>query len=87
MNGKDREYSQMYTDMAATAGKTISVQWERTAEAQARDGLDTTISEQAMRDLNQQMLTWVGTRMIRYQEQTGLAVQNVKVTLTVEVSA
>ena len=87
MNGKDREYAQMYTDMAATAGKTIRVKLERTPEAQARDGLDATFSEQMMRDLNQQMLTWVGTRMIRYHEHTGLAVQNVKVTLTVEVSA
>lgn len=87
MNGKDREYSQMYADMLATVGKSLSVELIRTPEAQARDGLDATFSEQMMRDLNQQMLTWVGTRMIRYHEHTGLAVQNVKVTLTVEVSA
>lgn len=60
---------------------------ERPIEAQARDGLDRTFSMESLDTLSTQMITWVGTRMMKYEEATGLSPQNVSVVISVRANA
>ena len=65
-------------------GETMDFVVERSMETVNRDGLDVTISPEAMEALDFQMITWVGTRILRSGEEHGLMPQGVKVTVTVE---
>jgi hypothetical protein len=66
---------------------TMSTRIERTMAAQARDGLDGTFSREAMDDLNAEVINFIGTRIARYYDATGLMPQSMEVMLNVEVSA
>lgn len=58
---------------------------QRNVEAQDRDGLGAGMSPEAMQMLHQSMITWVGTRMIRFEQERGVMPQNVKVSISVEM--
>lgn len=73
----------MITAFANEPGPTIDLVVERPLEAQDRDGLDRGISREAMVALNNQMIGWVGTRLMRFHDEFGLAAQHVTVTVTV----
>jgi hypothetical protein len=68
-------------------GTTANLVVERTTEALLRDGIDVTISVEAMDDLVAQMAAWVGTRMLRFHNETGLGAQHIHVVLEVALSA
>lgn len=60
---------------------------QRTAEAQDRDSLSASLSKEAFDALRNSMTAWVGSRILRYNGETGLMPQNIRVTVDVHVSA
>lgn len=77
----------MFDEMMDMPDATLSIGVNRTATAQDRDGMGATISPQAFAALQEQMGAWVGTRVMRYEQQTGLMPQQITVTITVDVHA
>ena len=73
--------------MLAEDGPAMDFEVSRTIDTQAIEGLGVTFSEAAMASLSQQMIMWVGTRIMRYGEQTGAMPQTLRVTVTVETQA
>ena len=76
-----------WDDMLATPSLEAEFIIVRTAEVQVRDGLDRTVSAEAMEEMSLDINTFIGTRIARYHDQTGLAPQTVRVLIRVEVNA
>ena len=74
---------QIYQEMVVMPGPTMDLVVSRSMETIDRDGLGVTISQEALEQLSAEMTTWVGTRILRQGEETGIMPQSLKVTLTV----
>lgn len=74
---------QLLTEYMNIDGPAMDFIVQRDIHAQDRDGLGAGISQQAMEDLNQQVMTFIGTRMMRFQVERGVMPQNLKVELVV----
>lgn len=83
----DPEDVARFNAMMAMGGSSIDLVIEREITAQDRDGLEAGPSAEAMTNLNNEMITWVGTRIMRYYGTTGLMPQVVTVTLDVKMNA
>jgi hypothetical protein len=68
-------------------GSTLKIALDRDVEAQASEGLGMSFSEGAMQDLHMQLMTWVGTRMLRFAEDNGVMPQTMTVKLNVDLTA
>lgn len=80
----EAEKQDMFDLMANTDGPLMEFYVERSMETVDRDGLGRTISQEALEALDFQMITWVGTRIMRSGAEKGVMPQGVKVTVTVE---
>lgn len=78
---------EIFNRMMKMEGGELSLTVNRTPTAQDRDGLSASLSPEAFDVLMTQIKTWVGTRMVRYGQETGLMPQNVNVSVDVTVSA
>jgi hypothetical protein len=78
------EKAELFDALLKLDGPTMDFVVERSLETVNRDGLDVTISRDALEALHFQMITWVGTRLLRSGEEKGLMPQGMKVTVTVE---
>lgn len=79
--------SNMYEKMMEMDGTQMVFSVDRTATAQDRDGLSYTMSQQAFDALREQMTTWIGTRILKYQDEIGLMPQMIQVSVDVNMSA
>lgn len=79
------EHARLIDHMATLPGGDHEFVVQREIEAQDRDGLGAGISAEAMRTLDQQMITWVGTRMLRFEKERGVMPQSVRVVVSVEM--
>ena len=68
-------------------GEAITIEVTRGTGAQDRDGLSSSISSEAMTSLQQQMTMWLISRILRYENDTGLMPQNVTLDLKAHLSA
>jgi hypothetical protein len=55
-------------------------------DAQLREGLDVSFSEDAIQDLYMQVMTWVGTRILRFHQESGVMPQTAQIRLTVDLT-
>lgn len=78
---------QMYEKMMKIDGPNMEFVIGRGIEAQDRDGLSKTISQEAFDTLMQQIRVWIGTRVMRYDDQSGVMPQTVTVNISVDVEA
>lgn len=77
------EVRQMMDDPNSQMEFTI----QRTVKAQDRDSLSASLSKEAFDSLHHSMAAWVGSRILRYNGETGLMPQNIRVTVDVQVNA
>lgn len=77
------EVRQMTDDSTSRMEFTI----QRTAEAQDRDSLSASLSQEGFDALHKSMMAWVAGRILDYNVETGLMPQNIRVTVDVHVSA
>lgn len=75
--------TEAYDRMLSTPGRRMIFDVNRDADATDRDGLGATLSQAAMETLGRSMVTWVGTRILRAHEETGLMPQRVEVEVSV----
>ena len=68
-------------------GEDITIEVTRGTGAQDRDGLSSSISSEAMTSLQQQMTMWLISRILRYENDTGLMPQVVTLDLKAHLSA
>jgi hypothetical protein len=72
-----------YFEMLDTDGPNITMRIERDADVTLRDGLERGFSREAMEFLHWQVSAWVGTRVMRAYDQTGLMAQAVTININV----
>lgn len=78
------ERRDLFDILLKTEGPTMDFVVERSMETIDRDGLDVTISPEAVEALDFQMLSWVSTRILRSGEEHGVMPQGIRVTVAVE---
>jgi len=72
-----------YAEMMGVDSPSITIRIERDADITLRDGLERGFSKEAMEFLHWQVSAWVGTRVMRAYDQTGLMAQTVTVDINV----
>jgi hypothetical protein len=81
----DADRSAIYDAMMTMSGPSHTFEIARDAGVTARDGLDTTLSPQAVEHLHWLMSCWVGTRLVRTWSRDQIGPQKITVTVSVEV--
>lgn len=76
-----------YEKWMALDGNEISIDVVRGVGAQVRDGLSSSISQEALKSVQEQISMWLLSRLIRYQDETGLMPQVVTLDLKAHLSA
>ncbi len=84
---REMDLEKLWQEMLTLEGPELDLVIERTADAQLRDGLDRHFSEEAMEGLIMNIQTFILTRLVKYQDATGLAPQNMKVSISLDLSA
>jgi hypothetical protein len=81
----DHATDELLQTMLATEGTSMTFEVERDLPTVDRDGLSVTFSEEALNDLYWRMALWVGTRVRRRLEETGIGPQAMRVTVNVDL--
>lgn len=75
----------IFNAFLTTDGDSHVFEVNRTDEAVLRDGFDTTLSADAMAEMEWAITAWIGSRLVRAMDRTGVGPVKVEVAVTVRL--